>query len=287
MNRNARTLVVVGVAVVIAGLAAFGVYWALLNRTVVERPEPTDDVVVAARDIETGVLLTKEHVKVVAWPRSRKLSATLARLDDVVKRGLIASVVEGEPIVESKLAPKDQSGLPPMIGVGKRAMSVRVNEVIGVAGFVTPGTKVDVLVTLHEAEGGTAHVVVTDVTVLTAGTRYDDAEAKRQGKAIPSTVVTLMVTPAEAEKIALAASEGQIMLALRNPLDKEPSSTPGATLLDLSSGKRPTTTAASTARPQPAQKQTPSVVPASTSKVPPDCFVESIRAGKREVTQCP
>jgi pilus assembly protein CpaB len=148
---------------------------------------------------------------------------------------------------------------------------------------VTPGTKVDVLVTLHEAEGGSAHVVVTDVTVLTAGTRYDDAESKKQGKAIPSTVVTLMVTPPEAERIALAASEGQIVLALRNPLDREASKSPGATIPDLIGGKRPVPVAPSGQR----QNPQPAVALALSPAAKPACVIESFRAGKKEVTPCP
>src|SRR6476646_6446477 len=99
MNRNARTLIVVGIAVLIAGLASFGVYWGLRNLSTVEVPEPTEPVVVAARDIETGVLLTSEHLKVVDWPRRRKMAATLTRIEDVKDRGLIAGVVENEPII--------------------------------------------------------------------------------------------------------------------------------------------------------------------------------------------
>ena len=104
-----------------------------------------------------------------------------------------------------------------------RAISVKVNEVVGVAGFVVPGTRVDVMVTLSNRQrdqDSLTRIVVSNVQVLTAGTRYDQEKAK-EGTPIPSTVVTLLVKPDDGERIALAASEGQIMLALRNPLDTD------------------------------------------------------------------
>src|SRR5205814_991596 len=117
-----------------------------------------------------------------------------------------------EPLTELKLAPlASGAGLPPSIPEGMRAVSVKVNEVIGVAGFVVPGTHVDVLVTLRGQGGGSmTRAVVNDIQVLTAGTRYDQSKA-REGQPIPTSVVTLLVTPPDAERIALAASEGQIM----------------------------------------------------------------------------
>ena len=110
-----------------------------------------------------------------------------------------------------------------------RAISVKVNEVVGVAGFVVPGTRVDVMVTLsgkNRDEDSTTRVVLSNAQVLTAGTRYDQEKAK-DGAPIPSTVVTLLVSPDDGERVALAAAEGQIMLTLRNPLDQDPTSTNG------------------------------------------------------------
>jgi pilus assembly protein CpaB len=150
-------------------------------------------------------------------------------IDQAVNRGLIGPVAENEPVTESKLAKVGSgAGLPPTITEGMRAISVRVNEVIGVAGFVVPGTRVDVLVSIKQGEDTLARVVVSNVQVLTAGTRFDQEQALQDGKAIPTSVVTLLVTPADAEKIALAGDEGRIMLTLRNPLDQEPTQTGGA-----------------------------------------------------------
>ena len=107
-----------------------------------------------------------------------------------------------------------------------RAISVRVNEVVGVAGFVVPGTRVDVFVTLKRQTDSETRIVVSNVQVLTAGTRYDQEKAKA-GEAMPSSVVTLLLTPEDAERMVLASTEGQIMLALRNPLDADPTATAG------------------------------------------------------------
>ena len=111
-----------------------------------------------------------------------------------------------------------------------RALSVKVNDVIGVAGFVVPGAHVDVLVTLHDQRASAARVVVSDAEVLTVGTKNDQTAPsvpKKDGKPSPTTVVTLMLSPTDAERIALAASDGQIMLALRNPLDTASTQTSG------------------------------------------------------------
>ena len=105
-----------------------------------------------------------------------------------------------------------------------RALSVKVNEVIGVAGFTVPGARVDVVVVVKDRENSMARVVVSNLQVLTAGTKYDIEQAK-DGKPMPSTVVTLLVSPDDAERIALAQTEGSITLVLRNPLDVTPTET--------------------------------------------------------------
>jgi pilus assembly protein CpaB len=187
----------------------------------------------------------------------------------------VSPVVENEPITEAKLAGAGSgAGLPPTIPVGMRALSVKVNEVVSVAGFVVPGTRVDVLVTVREQQNSMARVVVSNVPVLTAGTRYDQEKAK-DGTPIPSTVVTLTVTPQDAEKIALAAAEGQIILALRNPLDVDPTVTQGVRLATLLGPPAPPPV-------QRSVKGRSVVVPAPPPPPPPKVYtVETIRAAKR------
>ena len=229
MNRSTRTAVVVAIAVVVAGLASLGAYRLIKQMPVREVEVRSLYQVVAVKDMAMGTMITKDFVKLVPWPASSPVQKGFTTIESVVNRGLIASVVANEPLTESKLAPLEAgAGLPPSITEGMRAVSVKVNEVIGVAGFVVPGTRVDLMVTLkRDTEKETmTRVVVSDVQVLTAGTRYDQEKA-RDGQPIPTSVVTLLVTPADAERIALAQSEGSIMLTLRNPMDRQPTQTAG------------------------------------------------------------
>jgi pilus assembly protein CpaB len=228
MNRNTRTIVVVGIAVAVAALASFGAYQAIKAMPVREVEVRSLYQVVAVSDMPTGSLVTKDYVKLVAWPASSPVSKGFTKIEDVLNRGLIDSVAANEPLTESKLAPLAAgAGLPPSITEGMRALSVRVNDVIGVAGFVVPGTHVDVMVTLGQADKSSmTRVVLSDVQVLTAGTRYDQDKA-RDGQPIPTSVVTLLLTPADAEKLTLASHEGQIMLTLRNPMDRKKTETSG------------------------------------------------------------
>src|SRR5205085_7247670 len=148
---------------------------------------------------------------------------TFATPSDIIGRGLIVPLVKNEPVLPAKLASKEAgAGLPPIIPEGMRAVSVRVNEVIGVAGYVLPGTRVDVVATASptsQPQDATSKVVLSNVQVLAAGTRLEQDQDK--GKPMQVTVVTLLVYPEQSERLALASTEGKIQLALRNPLDTE------------------------------------------------------------------
>jgi pilus assembly protein CpaB len=229
VKRRSRTALVVTITLATAGLASFAVYRAVERIPVREVEVASKYLVVAARPMPMGTAVGERDVKLVAWPARDPIAGSYSEVKAVANRGLIASVAEDEPITETKLAPLEAgSGLPPSIPSGMRAISVKVNEVIGVAGFVVPGTRVDVVVTVRPQtqQDSMARIVVSNVQVLTAGTRYDQEQAK-DGKPIPSTVVTLLVSPSDSERIALASTEGQITLSLRNPLDQQPSDTHG------------------------------------------------------------
>jgi pilus assembly protein CpaB len=281
MTRNTRLLIVLGVAVGTALLASVGVYVAISRQPLKEVEVDWVPVVVAAKALDVGVGLAEGDVKVIKWPKESELAGAHAEVKDVVMRGLIVAVAENEPITDNRLAPRDSGiGLPPAIKVGMRAMSVRVNDVIGVAGFVVPGTRVVVIVTVQRDQDAISRVVVEYVQVLTAGTRYDEAEIKKEGKAIPSSVVTLMVSPSDAERIALAQTEGQITLVLRNPLDTGDAKTTGirtATLLEASAAPLaiPTRVASGRAVRPPAPSRPP--LPPVPSATP--YTVEVLRAG--------
>ncbi len=281
MNRTTRTMLVVTVAVVLAAAASFGVYRAVKRIPFREVPVAHYSVVVAKDNLPVGALVTKEDVKLVPWPSSDPLQGGFDNIDKVVSRGLVAPVLKNEPLSESKLAPIEAgAGLPPTIPAGMRAMSVKVNEVIGVAGFTVPGTRVDVLAMIRENNNSMSRIVVTNVQVLTSGTKYDQDQSKKDGKPIKTTVVTLAVTPTDAERIALAATSGQIALALRNPLDVAPAATPGVRMAELMGGPAP-------APVKPAAPRKMAFVPPAPATAPvvqaaPSIYrVEAIRASKR------
>lgn len=282
MKSTTRTITVLGIGLAAATLATLGVYTAVSRIPVREIEAASKQIVVAAKAMPTGTRVTKDDVKLVAWPSSNPIAGAHETIDAVVGRGLMATVLENEPLTNAKVAAEGAgAGLPPSIPVGMRAMSVKVNEVIGVAGFVVPGTRVDLLVTLRREDESVTRTVVTNAEVLTAGTRYDQEKAK-DGEPIPSTVVTLMVTPADAERITLAEAEGEIMLALRNPMDTEAAATDGAYVNTLFGMAAPPPVAASAAprRRKPQGTAVPRETIASTP-TPTVYRVEAIRGAKR------
>jgi pilus assembly protein CpaB len=278
MNRRTRTITALSIALVLATVASLAVYRAIKRIPVREVEVANYHVVVAAKPLSMGARLTAADLKVVAWPSTSPVANAHKDVSEVLNRGLLSAVVENEPVTESKLAPLEAgAGLPPSIPPGMRAMSVKVNEVVGVAGFVIPGTRVDVLVTLKQRSNESepiSRAVVSNVQVLTAGTRYDQEKAK-DGEPIPSTVVTLMVSPADAERITLAQAQGQIMLALRNPLDVAQTDTQGVRTGALLGQPSP-----APAKPRAAARPSTPAAPAVVD-APKAYTVEAIRAAKR------
>jgi pilus assembly protein CpaB len=279
MKKN-RTLIVMAIAIAIASVAAYGVYTAIQSIPVREVEVASVEVVVASQRLPVGTRLTADHLRVVGWPESTQVPGAVADPGELVGRGVIATIAENEPVTLTKVAgPESGAGLPPVIPNGMRAMSVRVNDVIGVAGFVLPGTRVDVLVTVRNPGEGNgpneamSRTVVSNVEVLTSGTRYDQEESL-QGEPRQSAVVTLAVLPEDGERIALASNEGTISLALRNPLDVEPTETEGIRLAALMRGTGPEPVE------DPVRQR---VVPArpATPSPPPIYIVETIRAAER------
>ena len=281
MNRRNRTLLVMAVAIVVASVASFAVYRVVLNIPVREVEVAHVNTVVAKEPIPIGSLITKDMVTVIPWPGRNAVPSSFDSVDQVVDRGVIAAFAQNEPIVESKLAPTGAgAGLAPTIPEGMRAVSIKVNEVVGVAGFVIPGSRVDLVVTVEDPRARTtvSRVVVSNLEVLTAGTRYDQDAARKEGKPIPVTVVTVLATPQDAEKITLAATEGRVMLTLRNPLDMKPTQTEGIRLASLIGSPAP----------PPVEKQVQGrrvVVAAPKPEAPKIYTVETIRAAKRSEEQ--
>ena len=280
MNKQYRTLIVMLVAVATAALGSFGVYRAVLRMPVREVEVASMQVVVAAQPLTMGTRLDPNQLRVVSWPSRNPVAGSFSDPKELVNRGVIVPIAENEPITMTKVASLEAgAGLPPVIPEGMRAISVRVNEVVGVAGFVVPGTLVDVLVTARTGGGGAGdetmtRTVVSKVTVLTAGTKYDQEKSKG-GEPIQTTVVTLAVVPDDAERIALAQNQGQITLALRNPLDVAPTDTKGVRMPALMSGRNPEPVI------DRAKNRVIKVV-APPAPPPPQVYsVETIRAAKR------
>ena len=224
-----RVFIVLALAVAAGGTFAFGTYRYMQNVPARTVEVPTSKVVVAAGDLQLGAELKNTDLKTIQWPTGNVPEGSFSNPEELVGRGLVMPVVQNEPFLPSKLAPKEAgAGLPPVIAPGYRALSVRVNDVVGVAGYVLPGTRVDVVATVNPTQQPTdvtSKVILTNVLVLAAGTKIErDGEGN---KPIQVAVVTLLVNPDEAERLTLASTEGKIQLALRNPMDQTAPNTPG------------------------------------------------------------
>ena len=174
----------------------------------------------AARDLTLGTVLTPEDVKLADWPGGTLPEGYSASVEEVLGRGVITNVVLNEPLLSRKMAVKEAGGgLPIVIPEGMRGVSVRVDDVISIAGFVLPGTRVDVMVTLDEGaqqNNPVTKLILQNIPVLTSG---QVVEHDVNGEPVQVTVITLMVDPEQAEQLVLAATRGRIQLALRNTLD--------------------------------------------------------------------
>jgi len=268
-----RVFVVLVLALTAGGVLAFGTYNYVQNVPARTVTMPTRPVVVAAADLEIGAELTRDDLRIIDWPANAVPQGVFADPKDVIGRGLILPLIQNEPILPMKLASKEAgAGLSPAIPPGLRAVSVRVNEVIGVAGYVTPGTRVDVVATVNpttQHQDITSKVILTDVQVLAAGTKIE--KTGPNDKPMPVTVVTLLVDPDEAERLTLASSEGKIQLALRNPLDKERPATRGVRPALLLGTAPPV--------PRVSSRRVPTAAPLAVAAPPPT--VEIIRGDKR------
>jgi pilus assembly protein CpaB len=240
---RARIVIVLALALVAGAVFAVGTanYLRGLPARAATPAFEVTTVLVAASNLGIGSEVKLDDVRPLEWRADSVPPGAVSNSDDVIGRGLLMSMVQGEPFLEPKLAPRGAGvGLPPAIPQGYRAMSVKVNEVIGVAGYVLPGSYVDVVVTVSPTralEDMTSKVILSNVQVLTAGTKLETET--EDGKPMPVTVVTLLVNPEQAERLTLASTEGRIQLALRNPLDNSAPETRGIQPGALLAGSRP------------------------------------------------
>src|SRR6202161_2333910 len=216
MNRT-RLLMIGALALALGAFVSLLVYKNLQGRGPVI--EAGADVVVAADDIQVGARVEEHDIRIARFPAGGLPGGAYIKKSQVLGRGVIIPISKGEFILPSKLAPENAgSGLPSLIPPGMRAVSVRVNEVVSVAGFVGPGTRVDVLLT-GTPNGSTENqttTVLQNVAVIASG---HTLERNASGDAQSTPVITLLASPEDAERLTLASSEGKIQLSLRNPLD--------------------------------------------------------------------
>ena len=279
-----RIFIVLCLALVAGGTFAFGTYQYMQAAPDAKGPGvKTRSVLVAATDMDLGAELRREDLRAIQWPADAVPANAFENPDDLVGRGLIQPVTQNELFLPGKLASKEAgAGLPPIIPEGYRALSVRVNDVVGVAGYVLPGTRVDVVATVNPSqrpEDVQSKVILTNVQVLAAGTKIERDEA--DGKPLAVSVVTMMVNPEQAERLTLASTEGKIQLALRNPVDTTAPATSGVRPAALMAGgyaARPARAAAAGARPA---AGAPATTPAPRAEPVSAPTVEIIRGDKR------
>lgn len=269
-----KPLFLFGLAAVVALVIAYLTYgWVKQIAQSQTQVRETQSVVVAAMDLTWGTSLTGDMVKVVPYLKESLPAGYFSDVSGVNGRTIIYPVKAGEPVFESKLAPTTVSsgGVAALVTPKKRAMAVKVDKVVGVSGFVHPGNRVDVLVTLsrnERANNPMTKIVLENILVLATGTELE--KAGKQEKPQQVDVITLEVTPEEGEKLALAATEGKLQLALRNFTDTDNAQTRGTTIPGLLAAQSAS---------QPAQKSASKAV--RVQRAPsPSVTVELIRGSK-------
>jgi pilus assembly protein CpaB len=271
MNRN-RLIVGLAVAIVLAFLVSSFVYQKFKQASVGPPVVAMKHIVVAASPLQLGTRLDPTKLRLISWPGNEPVAGMFTRMEDCTNRALITPVAENEPILESKLASvQSGAGLPATIPEGMRALSIAVNDVVAVAGFVMPGTMVDVLVTGQTAGGANiTKTILENVRVLAAGQKI---EQDRDGKPQTVPVITLLVTPEDASKLTMASAQGKIQLALRNTIDTKTVAPPPVLQAALFGGAAP---------PAPIRHGNP-----ERAAPPPPYTIEIIVGSKRETKSFP
>jgi pilus assembly protein CpaB len=275
-----RFLLILICASVIGFLASFLVY-RVVSQVAHARSDQSEQIVVAAVDLGLADTVTSQHIRLVNWPKASVQPGVLRTAAEAEGRVVRSSIVAGEPLIEGKLAPQlaGRGGIMPMlIPEGQRGVTIRVDDAMRESGFVLPNSRVDVLVSMPKAGSNEkiAKVILQDVTVLAAGQTVE----MKDNKPVTNTTVTLALTPQQVERLAVAQSEGRLMLVQRNLRDTQFVRTPGATPTSLLSDiapapnpeAKPTVLARSAPLPLPALEKYPVAVIRGT-KVSEQTFV--------------
>ncbi len=236
MNRRLSTILLL--AFLVAAASSYLVYRVAGNQMRAAVPQTrTTRILVAAQDLDIGALIHDSDLSTGEWVGTPPKGALVTK-DTVLGRGVVAQIYQGEPILDNRLAPAGSGGgLAATIRQGMRACAVRVDDVVGVAGFVLPGMHVDVLVSgsgpgVNASEGPKVKTLLQNIEVLSAGSNI---QKDNEGKPVQVQVVNLLVTPEQAELLSLASNQTKIQLILRNPLDTDTPKTPGIAMASLMS----------------------------------------------------
>lgn len=256
---NRRLLIILLSALVIATVSSYVIWKMVGSRISAAKPQEATKLVAATRDIKIGTILASGDLTTMSIVGQAPQGA-ITDPKNAIGRGVVANIYAGEPLVDSRLAPLGSGGgLAATIKPGMRACAIKVDDVVGVAGFVTPGMRVDVLVSgvppnATNNQDTQTKTILQNIEVLSAGT---DIQKDAEGKPKQVQVVNLLVTPEEAQILALATNQMHIQLVLRNPLDTTVTPVPDTEMTNLfTGGKPPAPKAATVARqPRPAAPQ--------------------------------
>ena len=239
--RNKRLIIAVLAAVVFGLVAAVSVSRFLANAQ--EYTKNLHNVVIARTEIPVGTRIIPEQLQVAQVPRSLAPDGAFTKIDEnIVGRVAVTKIAAREAVTENRLAPMGSAaGLTSLIPEGYRAMNVRVDDVVGISGFIMPGTLVDIVVVIEPPDNNArqdriSKIVLQNIKVLANGSNLDKPKNEKEVERVKT--VTLQVTPEQAEKLALASSEGRLQLVMRNSIDQGDEITNGATKKDLLSGER-------------------------------------------------
>ena len=276
-----RVAIALILALILSGGATYFLYTRLRNST--SRPQ-VSKIVAAAHPVTAGSAIKVEDVGLIDWPLNIPLAGSFAKVDDVVGRALIYPLGEKEPVLQRDLAePGSGIGLSVKIPPGMRAASIRSNEIVGVAGFLFPGSRVDVLDTYTPpgSPSPITEIVLQNVEVVTAGQKI---QPDPQGKPETVSVVTLLLNPKDSEKLLLSTSQGNVQFVLRNGADMEEVKTTPMSMADLMGVVKPPTPVVT----RTTRARAPKVVAKPATPPPPDFYtIEIIQGEKRSEQKFP
>ncbi|HYL74168.1 MAG TPA: Flp pilus assembly protein CpaB [Bryobacteraceae bacterium] len=265
-----RFLTVLGVSLLFALVISSVFYQMTARAGAPKKAESTDlkDIILAARPLAVGTTIKPADIKLGKIPAAAFPKGAFGKAEEVIDRPVVSNILIDEAILDGRLATRGSGyGLAPIIPVGMRGVTVRVNDVTGISGFVLPGMRVDVLVTGHPvtADSTMTATALQNMLVLSAGTTV---QADARGQAIQAATVTLLATPDQAETLTLANNEGRIQLVLRNGSDQTIEKTSGREIAELY-GSRPSHKKSPDPAPRPVRRPAPPPVVTAVATAPP------------------